>query len=491
MKFTYCIVILIIYILFNQSIAQSSSNNLTMLDGETISMSQMETSISNLLKEGGIPGLSCAIINDSLLVYEKGFGLRSSDTTLLNNHNTIFNAASFSKTVFAWLVMLLSEDDIIDLHEPLQTYLDKPVAEYKGYSDLSGDERAGKITAGMVLSHSTGFPNWRFLTDDGKLQFMFGPASRFSYSGEGIQLLQMVIEKITGKGLQELAQIRIFEPFGMHHTSYVWKAKFDDNYSFPHDQYERSKKLNRRYEAEAAGSMQTTAGDYARFLQGLIQAGGKHRNSAEEMFSRQIRIKSKRMFGSDSWKDTDEFKEKNISWALGWGYFESKYGRAVFHTGHDFGAQNYTVLYLDKGIGVVLMGNSDNLESMARQLARITIGDTESPFDWLGYPYFDPNRDRTPPPEPVAIKLAPDKLLQFVGEYLFLEERHLIIKLKEGVLLMSEDKKDWTEMFPESESLFFIKGEEFKIEFKFNEEKRVNGFNLLVQGIKIAGEKIK
>ena len=205
MKFTYCIVILIIYILFNQSIAQSSSNNLTMLDGETISVSQMETSISNLLKEGGVPGLSCAIINDSLLVYEKGFGLRKQDSSLTNNEFTVFNAASFSKTVFAWLVMLLSEDDIIDLHEPLQTYLDKPVAEYKGYSDLSGDERAGKITAGMVLSHSTGFPNWHFLTDDGKLQFMFDPGSRFSYSGEGIQLLQMVIEKITGMGLQELA----------------------------------------------------------------------------------------------------------------------------------------------------------------------------------------------------------------------------------------------------------------------------------------------
>jgi CubicO group peptidase (beta-lactamase class C family) len=451
----------------------------------------MEQSIYNIIEKGDIPGLSCAIIKDSLVIYEKGFGLRKKDTTLQVDEFTSFNAASFSKTVFAWLVMQLSCDNQIDLDTPLQHYLEKPLGEYKDYADLADDRRLGKITARMVLSHTTGLPNWRFLTNNGKLKFLFDPGSRFSYSGEGIQLLQMVIEIITGKDLQELAEVMIFEPYGMQHTSYVWQDRFEQNFTVPHDQYERPKKFKRRYEAEAAGSMRTTAGDYARFMQSLLQLNDTCSETVNTMLSPQIRIHSRRMFGPDAWNDTDEFNEKNLSWALGWGYFESSYGRAVFHTGHDFGAQNYAVLFLDKGIGVVLMGNSDNLESVARELADVTIGDTESPFDWLGYPEFDPNRDRTPPPEPVPIQLEPGLLIKFVGEYRFLEERILVIQIRNDVLVMSDDDKDWTQMYPESEYRFFIKDDDLKFDFIVDQEGKVTGFNLLIQGIEIPGEKIK
>ena len=491
MKSSYLICIFFIFVLFNCQASETNSLSLSTLDNSTNDIVQVEESILKIIETGGIPGLSCAVINDSVLVYEKGFGFRKKDSSLTNDENTIFNAASFSKTIFAYLVMLLNEDGLIDLDRSLKDYLEKPLADYSKYTDLSGDDRVNLITARMVLSHSTGFPNWRFLTDDGKIKLLFEPGSRFSYSGEGIHLLQMVIEKITGKGLQELAQKRIFNPFNMYHTSYIWQDKFEENYTFPHDKYERPKEIKRRLEADAAGSMQTTAGDYARFLQGLLQARGKHQVTVNEMFMPQISIKSKRMFGPDAWNDTNENESKNLSWALGWGYFESKFGRAVFHTGHDFGAQNYTVLYIDKGIGLVLMGNSDNLESMARQLAKGIIGDIDSPFDWLGYPHFDPNRDRTPPPEPVAIKLTIEKLQKFIGEYSFLENRRLIIKLENNSLLTSDDGKEWTELFAETENVFFMKEEDVKLIFKFDEANQVIGFNLLVEGIELSGDKIK
>ena len=473
------------------STAQNKTKLLVGLNDSAINVNKMESTIEEILSKAGIPGLSCAIINDSLLIYEKGIGLRQSDSTLAVDENTSFNAASFSKTVFAWLVMQLNADNLIDLDKPLQKYLEKPIGEYKQYADVSDDKRLGQITARMVLSHTTGFPNWRFLTNDGKLKFLFEPGSRFSYSGEGIQLLQIVIETITGKDLQELAEVKIFKPYGMQHTSYIWQDRFETNFTLPHDQYERPKKFKRRFEAEAAGSMRTTAGDYARFLQSLLQVENLHQAAVSGMFTPQIRIRSGRMFGPDAWNDTDEYSDKNLAWVLGWGYFESPFGRAVFHTGHDLGAQNYAVLYLDRGIGVVLMGNSDNLESVARELADITIGDTESPFDWLGYPGFDPDRNRTPPPEPVAIDLPVEKLRKFIGEYSFLEERRLVIKIQNNSLVMSDDDKDWTQMFAESDKLFFLKEDDLKIEFIFDDNGVVAGFNLLVQGIKIPGEKIK
>jgi len=170
-----------------------------MLNGRWVSFSKLDTTILQSMDKAGVTGLSCAIINDSVIVYRRAFGFRNKTTGVLNNQETIFSAASFSKTVFAYLVMLLVEDGIVDLDRPLQEYLDKNLYEYPNYEDLNGDRRTGLITARMVLSHSTGFPNWRFLTNDGKLKIMFEPGTRFSYSGEGISLLQMVVEKITGK----------------------------------------------------------------------------------------------------------------------------------------------------------------------------------------------------------------------------------------------------------------------------------------------------
>ena len=86
---------------------------------------------------------------------------------------------------------------------------------------------------------------------------------------------------------------------------------------------------------------------------------------------------------------------------LGWGRFDcGEPGRAIFHTGHDDGAQNYNVTFVDRGIGVVLMSNSENFEGVSRQLLKATIGDICSPVDWMGYPRFDPNKPRELPPDP-------------------------------------------------------------------------------------------
>jgi CubicO group peptidase (beta-lactamase class C family) len=489
--------LLIFIFIFSTSVIfcqESNSANVKIkkIDGNLVDLHQVENSIEKILEKAGVTGLSCAIINDSQVVYENGFGFRNKDTDLINNENTIFAAASFSKTVFAYLVMLLVEEGKLDLDKPLQEYLNKPLHEYSDYVDLMGDNRSSKITARMVLSHTTGFPNLRFLLKDGKLKFLFDPGTRFSYSGEGFLFLQMVIEEITEQGLEELSRKNIFKPFGMNHTSYTWRDDFEENYAVPHDQYERPKTLQLKHEASAPGSMQSTAGDYARFMVGLLNANGKRKNIVSKMFEPQIAITSKRMFGPDAWVDTDENKNKKLSWTLGFGYLESAYGRSVFHTGHDIGWQNYSVVFLDKGIGVVLMSNSDNFESIARELVKEIIGDAVSPFDWLGYSYFDPNKDRTPPPEPIAIELEPDILKKYVGEYTFLSNKKLTIKMEDNNLFISDNDKKWLKLYAESEEKFFVKENDFRFQFIFNEAGNVIGYELLAaEDIKLSGDKIK
>lgn len=136
--------------------------------------------------------------------------------------------------------------------------------------------------------------------------------------------------------------------------------------------------------------MQTTAQDYARLLEDILQARNFSRTAVEEMLTPQVAITSERMFGPGVWRETEANKDIRLSWCLGWGRFDSERGRAFFHTGHEFGFQNYTVTYAEAGIGVVLLSNSDNFESVAREIVAAVIGPDESPFDWLGYPRFDP-----------------------------------------------------------------------------------------------------
>jgi CubicO group peptidase (beta-lactamase class C family) len=468
-----------------------SQQRLERLDGTTVSAEKLEASIQEIMDKAGVAGLSLAVINDSSVVYWGAFGARDKDTGVANDEETVFAAASFSKTVFAYLVMLLAEEGVIDLDTPLRDYLGMPLHEHPRYVDLAGDERADLITARMVLSHTTGFPNWRFLRDDGRLVIMFEPSSRFSYSGEGIALLQLVIEEITRRGLEELAQELIFEPLGMSRTSYVWQEEFETNHAVPHDEYERSKQLRKRHEADAAGSMLTTAGDYARLLITLLDADGPRATTVDAMLEPQIAIRSRSMFGPGSRLDRDEDERTGLYWCLGWGGFESEQGRAFFHTGHDFGWQNYTVTYRDRGIGVVLMSNSDNFESVSREIAELAIADTYSRFAWLGYPRFDPNRRREPPPEPIAIDVEPEILEAYVGEYRFMGDRTVVVKMEEQRLYISTDAVDWAELLAESETRFFTTEDDTRFVFVLDDAGRVTGLTIEIDGIGIAAEKVR
>ncbi len=280
----------------------------------------------------------------------------------------------------------------------------KPFYEYPAYADLKGDERSKQITARMVLNHTTGLPNLRMFEKGGRLRFLFSPGERHSYSGEGYMLLQMVIENITGKDLETLAQEKIFQPLGMDRTSYIWQAEFKADFAYPHDEYGRTQGTQlRRRESSAAGSLATTAGDYARFLVGILNAESQRKATVEEMLQSQIPINYKRMFGPDASTTTQRFQNIHLAWGLGWGRFDTPFGPAFFHTGHDLGWQNYTVTFRDQGIGIVMLSNSDNFESIAAEIAKEAIGDVYSPFDWLGYVPFDPAIGiKTPPPDPTV-----------------------------------------------------------------------------------------
>lgn len=77
------------------------------------------------------------------------------------------------------------DQGILNLDQPLYTYLP--------YSDIAHDDRYKLITARMILCHTSGFPNWRFLNADKKLDIKFTPGTQYLYSGEGFEYLANVI----------------------------------------------------------------------------------------------------------------------------------------------------------------------------------------------------------------------------------------------------------------------------------------------------------
>ncbi|MCH8963181.1 MAG: beta-lactamase family protein, partial [Bacteroidetes bacterium] len=169
----------------------------------------LEDEMPRLLEQGNVPGLSIAVIRNGELFWSGAFGVKSLETKEPVDTQTIFEAASLSKPVFAYAVLRLAERGEIDL--------DTPLADHLPYERLEHEARYRQITARIVMSHSTGLPNW----GGDRLHLNFDPGTAFNYSGEGFVYLQKTIEHLTGLTLDEVARREVFEPLGMTRSSYL------------------------------------------------------------------------------------------------------------------------------------------------------------------------------------------------------------------------------------------------------------------------------
>jgi hypothetical protein len=121
------------------------------------------------------------------------------------------------------------------------------------------------------------------------------------------------------------------------------------------------------------------------------------------------------------------------------------------------------------------------------------IGDRYSPFDWLGYVPFDPAKVKTPPPEPAAIDVAPEILQTYVGAYELAADTNVVLhfKVEDGRLYSSTDGQQWNQTYAESETRFFGKGDDTRVEFVKDATGQVTGLNLEMQGLVLPARKVK
>lgn len=375
----------------------STRSTIHRIDNTEIAVDELEAKINSLIKEAEVTGLAISILNDNKIVYRNAFGYANykRKTTLLINHS--FYGASLSKAVFGYLVAVLANEGVIDLDRPLQEYLDFPLYKLKsenswrGFQDLEHDKRYELITARMCLSHTSGLQNWRWIPrpndpeNKKTLKIYFEPGTEYYYSGEGIMLLQYVIEHITGKDYEELAREKVFKPLQMKNTSYLWQERFENKYCNGHTKEQGVIDKDKREEAQAAGSMETNLIDYSIFVQHIMKLYKENASVTQKLFKPNFRIRTKAQFGTLSLQESSENDNIQLSYGLGWGLLQTPYGFGAFKEGHDEGFQHYTIIFPETGTGIVIISNSDNAESIFKELLEISIADTYTPWKWENY----------------------------------------------------------------------------------------------------------
>ncbi|MFN0104460.1 MAG: serine hydrolase domain-containing protein [Bryobacteraceae bacterium] len=344
--------------------------------------------IEQAMAVGPVPGLVVGRVEKGATAWIEAMGHCRAGGGPAVIGDTVFQAASLSKQVTAYAAFALRDQGKLDFARPLVSYVD----------DI-GDARSRRATIRHVLSHSAGFPNWRF--EAGKeLTADFEPGERWQYSGEGYVYLQRIIEKVTGKSFFAVVEELVFQSLGMRSSAMAWMPQWEERYAQPHrrrgepianwDQagkalHAYAKKLGRevsalRYEdsvalrkeagldslpnsiiPNAAASMVTTANDYARF----VAAATKNPEPRTELVT---------MRSGKNWM---------IGWGLGWG-IERVAGREyLWQWGDNGGFKNIVFAEPAKGSAVFVFTNGDAGAKVYERVVTHVTGHDHPALLWI------------------------------------------------------------------------------------------------------------
>ncbi len=335
-----------------------------------------------LMAREDVKGMALAVIEDARVAHVAAFGHRNVERDLPLETDTIMYGASFTKTAFAYMVLQLVDEERFDLDRPLHEYLPWPIPAYDEYADLEGDDRWRLLTGRHVLTHSTGFHNFRWLEDDGKLRFHFTPGERYGYSGEGFYLLQFTLEEGLGVDVKTEMQRRIFDRFGMPNTSMQWRPDFAanlaDGYAMdgslePHDE---------RTNVSAAGSMDTTIEDQGNMWAGILAGQGLSANSRAELVRGQLPISTAHQFPSLITETDPRGAEIGLSAGLGLVTFGEGRGKTWFKGGHNPWTGNMAVCQEARRRCIVMLANSVRAELIYPEMVAFVLGETGMPWWW-------------------------------------------------------------------------------------------------------------
>ncbi|RNI23414.1 serine hydrolase [Rufibacter latericius] len=301
------------------------------------------------LTDNKFPALAMGIINDGKLQQIKVFGELKKGTPA--PYNTIFNVASLAKPVTALVTMKLVDAGKWKLDEPLAKYWTDP--------DIAHDPRSKKLTTRHVLTHQTGFPNWRWMNESKRLAFQFDPGAKYQYSGEGMEYLRKALEKKFNRTLDQLADSLLFKPLGMKDTRFYWDKKVDESrFALWHDTKGGLYETYKNTSANAADDLLTTVEDYSKLLISIMNGAGLSQKTFTEMVSHQHKTKEGLYFG------------------LGFEVFDLGNGEyALSHGGSDKGTSAIFFAFPKSKKGFIIFTNVDDGYRSYDKLIKTYLGD--------------------------------------------------------------------------------------------------------------------
>ena len=329
--------------------------------------------VPQLMEAADIPGMSVVMLRNKRVSYVGNFGTADRSTGQPVDADTTFFAASLSKPLFAYAVLRLAQRGVIELDRPLCEYLPNPRLEH--------DRRYRAITARMVLSHTSGLPNW---AEGGPIELSFEPGSDWEYSGEGYVYLQKVVEKLTGTDLNGFMDREVFTPLGMEDSAFYSVDELHSRMATGHNLLGHPTKKPRptRNSMNPAGTLITTAADYARFIEAFLAHDGMDAKLASNMSTAQARPSG--FFGGEN--------RLPVYWGLGFGIESGSAGNTLWQWGDNLDYRNFVMVNPQQGSGIVILSNSENGMSVARRICSEALEGPHPAFDWLPFAEFDDPR---------------------------------------------------------------------------------------------------
>ncbi|MEH0167598.1 serine hydrolase domain-containing protein [Roseateles microcysteis] len=316
-----------------------------------------EQQLPALMTELKVPGLALLLLQDGQPAWSACQGHGGGAEKKPVGPSTVFELASMSKPVFAWLAMQLVRSGQLQLDRPIVEILPRPFETVQ-----AGQER---ITPRMLLSHQSGLPNWRAGGDDAPLLLQAVPGERFIYSGEGYYLLQQLVEKVTGLPLQALAERELFKPLGMDSSTFVWRPTLDARRAWGHDDAGLALPRQDYARANSAYTLYSSLDDYGRFLAAMLKP-----DFGSAMLVPQVKAGDR-----EPLVRPEPARGREVNWGLGWVLDEAAQGRIAYHSGsNSTGYRSYCQFSVQRGSALLMLSNGLGGGKLWRRLAA-TLGD--------------------------------------------------------------------------------------------------------------------
>lgn len=319
------------------------------------------TTFKGLAQKHHVCGVAVAVIkNRQLDTIEYATGCAPA---LRLNSDSVFQAASLSKPVFAYAVLKLAAQGKMQLDAPVMSYLPHGY-RHQFYplnaepSELVNDPRLHAITVRMVLNHTSGLPNWA----SGPLHFDSAPGTKWGYSGEGYVLLQRAVEAVTGQPLDQFMTAQVFKPLAMNHSSFVRNDRIAQNL-LPGTKANGAPRTTMELKSpNAAFSLYTSAEDYGKFLVNVLN---------DEAMIKQL---------SASPVTVDP--GLGLGWGLGWGIERDQLDPHIWHWGNNTGYRAFVIASVRTGDGFVMLTNGENGMKLAQPMAQRVLPGVHKVFEF-------------------------------------------------------------------------------------------------------------